>query len=192
MWLEAVTSTTLGRLLFILADIIVMIVVCSFAASAQGTVDTIPRPSNDDVSLRDYTSSRIDHLQQVMDERDRQYAQRFEAQQQALNAALQAAKEAVANALSAAKEAVTKAEEASNKRFDSVNEFRQTLTDQASTFMSKAEADARLKAVEDDISRIASRSEGANNLWLVIGGLIVIGFAAASFALNLSKRKETS
>lgn len=106
---------------------------------------------------------------------------RFEAQQEALK-----------DTLSSTKESITKAEEALNKRFDSVNEFRQTLTDQASTFMSKAEADARLKAVEDDISRISSRSEGANSLWLIIGGLIVIGFAAASFFLNLNRRKESS
>lgn len=70
------SSTLLGRLLFILAVAIVMIVICAWSAMAQGTVDTIPRPANDDVSLRDYTSTRIDQLQNVMDERDRQYAQK--------------------------------------------------------------------------------------------------------------------
>lgn len=173
--------------------LILAVIVAAGTASAQGTVDTIPRPvDNADVSLRDYTATRIDQLQQIMDERDRQYAQRFEAQQQALNAALQAAKEAVANALSAAKEAVTKAEEASNKRFDSVNEFRQQLNDQAGTFMSKAEADARLKAVEDDISRITSRSEGASNLWIVLVAGFLVVLNLAGLLINFSKRKEPS
>lgn len=160
----------------------------SFGAAAQ-TVDQIPA-TDQDVSLRDYTSSRIDQLQKVMDERDRQYAQRFDAQQQALTAALQAAKEAVANALSAAKEAVNKAEEASNKRFDSVNEFRQQLADQASSFMGKAEADARLKALEDDIARLTarldearSRSEGASNLWAIIAGGVVLLVALGGLAI---------
>ncbi len=159
---------------------LLMFVACALASQASAQAG---------LSLREYVDARFEQQQKLDEESDRRYAQRFEAQQQALNAALAAAKEAVANALQASKEAVLKAEDAANKRFDSVNEFRQTLTDQAQTFMSKAEADARLKAVEDDISKISSRSEGANNLWLIIGGLIVIGFAAANFAVNF-KRKE--
>ncbi len=64
-----------------------------------------------------------------IDERDRQYSQRFDAQEKA-----------VAAALAAAKEAVTKAEAAAEKRFDSVNEFRNTLKDQTATFLTRGEA----------------------------------------------------
>lgn len=50
---------------------------------------------------------------------------------------------AAAAALLSQKEAVTKAEVASEKRFESVNEFRAQLADQAGTFVSRLEAEAR-------------------------------------------------
>lgn len=153
------------------------------------------------VPLRDFLSGRIDQLsaelRQLIDERDRQYGQRFEAQQQALKDALQAAKEAGANALQSAKEAVIKAEEAANKRFEGVNEFRATLSDQAQTFISKAEADARLKALELDTARnssrieaIQARGEGASSLWGVIATGIGVLIAFAMFAMAFSNRQK--
>lgn len=170
------------------------------------------RPEANAVPLRDFMSvridqnqaeliSRIDHLEQelrlLIDERDRQYAQRFEAQQQALKDALQAAKEAGANALQSAKEAVIKAEEAANKRFEGVNEFRATLSDQAQTFMGKAEADARLKALEQDtaknsarIDSMQARGEGASSLWGFIAGGVGLLIAVAMFAMALSNRQK--
>lgn len=108
----------------------------------------------DSVAIKEY-------LSQVIAERDRQYAQRFEAQQKAVDAALvaqdkatsaafAAAKEAVAAALAAqeratnaaftaANSAVTKAETANEKRLDSVNEFRAQLKDQAGNFVTRTE-----------------------------------------------------
>lgn len=165
------------------------------------------------VPLRDYLSSRIDQLRvevfdrieedqkhalRLLDERDRQYAQRFEAQQEALGAALLAQKEAVANALSAAKEAVNKAEEASNKRFDSVNEFRSQLNDQALTFMSKDTAEARFAAVEEKTSNNTNRlndlqatSAGSSSTWALIGGAILLFIAIGTFAMSAQRfRKE--
>lgn len=169
----------------------------SFGAAAQ-SVDTIPA-NKDDVSLRDYTSSQVEALKAVMDERDERYGQRFEAQQEALSAALDAAKEQVANALQAAKEAVLKAEDAANKRFEGVNEFRQTLVDQAGTFMTKAEADARLKAAEEDIRALTarldderSRGEGATTLWAIIVGVIGVAVLVIGFAITLNRQRTLS
>lgn len=71
----------------------------------------------------------VRELNLIVNERDRQYGQRFDAQEKA-----------VAAALAAAKEAVVKAEAASEKRFDSVNEFRNTLKDQTATFITRGEA----------------------------------------------------
>ena len=84
------------------------------------------------------------YLSKIMDERDRGYQQRWEAQQKAVNDALNAAEKAVstaliaqekavanafnaqekavASALSAAEKAVAKAEASSEKRFDNLNE----------------------------------------------------------------------
>jgi len=64
------------------------------------------------------------HIERVLEERDIQYQQRFDAQEKAVIAAL-----------AAADRANTKAELAADKRFDAVNEFRQTLTDQTATFI---------------------------------------------------------
>ncbi len=58
---------------------------------------------------------------------------------------------AVQAALLAAKEAVLKAETASEKRFESVNEFRKTLSDQTASFLPRPEYDANHKALEDKI-----------------------------------------
>lgn len=70
---------------------------------------------------------------------------------------------AVQAALLAAKEAAAKAETASEKRFDSVNEFRGQLSNQASTLMSRTEYLTNHKALEDKISDLTdrlNRSEG--------------------------------
>ena len=121
----------------------------------------------------------IEQLYALINERDRQYQQRFEGQEKAVNAALIAAKEAVNAALAAAKEAVTKAEVANEKRLDNVNEFRGQLKDQAATLMPRAESDIHFKAIENELARIngivltaGGRFEGAQWLWGIIGALI--------------------
>lgn len=103
------------------------------------------------------------HVVRVMAELDLRYQQRFDAQQEALAAALLAAEKAVGTALTAAEKAVIKAETAADKRFEAVNEFRAQLADQAATFMPRLESDARFLAIEEKISGIAKmieRSEG--------------------------------
>lgn len=72
----------------------------------------------------------------------------------------------VAIALDASKEAIIKAETANEKRFDSVNEFRQTLTDQARTFMARTEAiqlaenaTLRIRELVDLVPTLATRME---------------------------------
>lgn len=168
--------------------------------------------NNSEVSIRDYLSSRIDQLrsemvdrfealerkqQQILDERDNQYAQRFTAQQEALAAALQAQKEAVANALSAQQDAVVKAEDAANKRFDSVNEFRDQLRDQALLFMSKAEADARFKSLEEKTAAASSRldninftNQGSKDLWVILAGVFVLMLAIGGFVMNYTRGRR--
>ncbi len=113
------------------------------------------------------------HISAIMDERDRRYEQRFEAQERAVivaldavnkefhehlaqvrvetHAALKAAETAIAAALTASKEAVLKSEQATEKRFDSVNAFRGQLQDQASTFIPRAEAEQRISQVTEKL-----------------------------------------
>lgn len=61
-------------------------------------------------------------------------------------------KEAINAALVSADKAVLKAEVASEKRFESVNEFRATLSDQQRDLATKNECDLRFKAVEDRLT----------------------------------------
>jgi hypothetical protein len=62
---------------------------------------------------------------------------------------------AIQAALQAAKEAVGKAEIASEKRFDSVNEFRQSLSDQTATFIPRTEYDVQYKSLDDKVNAIS-------------------------------------
>lgn len=64
---------------------------------------------------------------------------------------------AVQAALLAAKEAVLKAEVASEKRFESVNEFRQQLSDQTNTFLTRNEYAANHSALEDKLTGVVDR-----------------------------------
>jgi hypothetical protein len=152
------------------------------------------------VPLRDFLSSRQDQqyadilgridaldrrFQQVIDERDRQYAQRFQAQQEAVQAALQSAKEAV-----------LKAEDSASKRFDSVNEFRQTLSDQAGSFVRKDAADAQFASVNDRMTELALRvntiqasGQGRSDLvgWIVGVGGVLIALAMLMFNINRTR-----
>src|ERR1035437_7368139 len=84
------------------------------------------------------------HFQVLGNERNLRYQQRFDAQEKALHVALEAAKEAVSAALLAADRAISKSESASERRFESVNEFRAQLADQAATFMPRAEANLQI------------------------------------------------
>ena len=64
-------------------------------------------------------------------------------------AQFQSQKEQVALAMTSAKEAVTKAEVASDKRFEGVNEFRLTLSDQQRTLMPRQEAEVSFKGLAE-------------------------------------------
>jgi hypothetical protein len=60
---------------------------------------------------------------------------RFASMQLQMDQRFVASEKAVASALTAANLATSKAETAAEKRFDSVNEFRQTLSDQTKSFV---------------------------------------------------------
>jgi hypothetical protein len=84
----------------------------------------------------------------------------FTAQREAVTTAFQSQKEAVNAALAAADRAVVKEELASDKRFESVNEFRETLADQQRTLMPRAETESIVKAIEARLdSAVATLSD---------------------------------
>lgn len=104
---------------------------------------------------------------------------RFDDNDKALQAALVSQEKAVAAALAAAKEAVLKAEGAADKRFESVNEFRQQLSDQTNTFLSRPEYDAQHKALEDKVEVLTERMNqdkgGDLHMGKIYGAIAAVG-----------------
>lgn len=101
------------------------------------------------------------HLMMVLDERDKRYAQRFTDLETALRAAL-----------AASEKAIGKAEVATERRFEGVNEFRQTLSDQAGQFMTRTETLAltdrnteRIQELADRVNRSEGRGSGFSASW---------------------------
>lgn len=144
----------------------------------ERTPDTSPSTkygsSDDQISLREHMQRQIedqrryterlheeqnDYFQRVIVETRAQLDERYATQTKALDAALVAAEKAVQAALDAAKEAVGKAELASDKRFESVNEFRAQLADQARTFMGRDESISRHERTTEMITAQSARYE---------------------------------
>lgn len=161
----------------------------------------------------------VRELAAIIAERDRQYEQRFETLQKAIDtsAAIQdkateakftAAEKAVASALAAqekataaafvaANTAVSKAEIANEKRLDSVNEFRSQLKDQASTLATRNEVSVQVKsltealdAVRVSVTEIRSKSEGSSTTWALMLAIGGLVIGAIVAFLGYSKWRE--
>lgn len=102
---------------------------------------------------------------------------RFEAQEKAVQAALDSAQRAV-----------SKAEAASEKRFESVNEFRSALGDSARLLMPRSEAEQAFKTMNDKIDLITSRvnareeqGKGLSQGWVFL--ISAVSLAGAIFGM---------
>ncbi len=84
----------------------------------------------------------------------------------------------------AQKDAVEKADRANEKRFDSVNEFRNTLKDQSATFADKEATDRRLKILEDAHAQDRGKSQGVGMVAIVVNAAILILIALAALYLR--------
>jgi hypothetical protein len=127
---------------------------------------TGPLPDSEAVSLRDYFTA-------LLAEMDRRFV-----------AALLAQDKAVQIAMVASEKAVDKAETAAARRFESVNEFRGQLTDQAATFLGRVEYNSAHQALVEkigDMSARIDRMEGAKT-----GGRDLWGYLAAAIGLALA------
>jgi hypothetical protein len=136
-----------------------------------------------DMSDTQWTIESIrDHFNRLIDVNDRRYEQRFADLKVAVDLAFAAQKELVQSALLSAERAVTKAENAAEKRFDSQNEFRGSLEDQARTFMPRAEAEIVFKSLVDRIQALSEfqkikegeRKGGSDVFAWILAGISVI------------------
>jgi hypothetical protein len=100
------------------------------------------------VGLQDATSDLKARLDERFATQTKALDTAMTAQQTAMSTAMTAADAAVKAALTAAETAVNKAEVATEKRFESVNEFRKTLTDQTAQFMTRDEVSVRIEALQ--------------------------------------------
>jgi hypothetical protein len=137
-------------------------------------------------SVKDTADRRFDEIilrfEQRLSEMDLRYQQRFDEQQRSLTDAAVAADRAVSAALESAEKAVSKAEAANEKRFDSVNEFRGQLRDQATSFIPRIEAEQRLSQLAERLDELRNsdalrtgRSAGSSALYgWIIGGIAAL------------------
>ncbi len=78
-----------------------------------------------------------------------------------------------------ASRAVEKAEQATEYRLESMNEFRDQLRDQASTFVTREYIDEQMRIKEIAHSAISDRiGRTEQTLSRIIGGLILVSFMA--------------
>lgn len=98
----------------------------------------------------------------------------------------------VQTALTSARDATLKAEAATEKRLDLMNEFRATLSDQATQLMPRTETELRLTAIEKDVAMLYSRlgstegvSKGLGVGWAYTVGAVVMITAVATVIVRL-------
>lgn len=119
----------------------------------------------------------VDHLRELIDERDRRYEQRYEASQKALDAALLSADRAVQAALLAAKEAVTKAELSADKRFELLNELR--------TGVATTEQIEALEKVVTELGNRVTRAEGSGAGKVAMYGWLIAAIGALATIITV-------
>jgi chemotaxis regulatin CheY-phosphate phosphatase CheZ len=153
-------------------------------------------------ALRLHIQAQLERIAAENDLRSRllqeELDRRFAAMQLQLDQRFDAAAEKVTLALSAADLATTKAETAAEKRFDAVNEFRQTLSDQNRNFVTTDKYEGLERQVDLMQSRLDtmtgstagvqfSRTEQRLNVGAVVAVVsAVIGAAAIIVTIILA------
>jgi hypothetical protein len=88
-------------------------------------------------------------------------------------------------------QAVNKAESAAEKRFESVNEFRRTLSDQTATFLTRNEygiqqqsilerfeaISSRVAALDKTVGEIREHGSGKNAVWTSLPAIIAVAIS---------------
>ena len=118
--------------------------------------------------MTDPTVPLQEHLEKLREADHRFNDEQQRANQRAIDAALLAQKEAVAAALESQKEAFASFAAATDKRFESVNEFRGTLSDNQATYLPRDEYNA---------GRVTSGTS--------LRGTIAIGLTALGLIISL-------
>lgn len=147
------------------------------------------------VSLEKTTVTGLQAAQNARDALEKSMLAKFDAILHTLNAGFESRDKATIASWTSAREAVVKAETANEKRLDSVNEFRKTLSDQTNTFIPRLEVEQRFEGVDKTMDMIVKaqaigtgRTTGLNDGWNYLAGSIGLIVAVISLALNLFRR----
>jgi hypothetical protein len=134
-------------------------------------------------TLKEHLEARIDNLDRLTDAKFITFRTLMDAES-----------ERVVLALNSADKAVTKAETATEKRFESVNEFRATLSEQSATFLTRNEYDSahthlsqQVIALQDRLNLAEGRSRGASAIWVYALGAIATFTTVASLFLAFAR-----
>lgn len=132
------------------------------------------------------------HLQRQIDDLHSMLDERYAMQSKAVDAALASQQAITQSALMAAEKAVSKAETAAEKRFEGLNEFRQTLSDQANLFITRSEAmsiiernTADIGEIKDRINTMQGRGSGLNAGWSYLAGAAALLIALTALAMKM-------
>lgn len=127
-------------------------------------------------------------FEQRIDSHDRLVDSKFNA----MHTLIDSQAERVVLALAAANKAVSKAELSTEKRFESVNDFRATLSDQTRTLVSKIEFDAvrdantaRIADLSSRLDKTDGKSAGLNAGWVYLLGILAAAGTVASIVLAI-------
>jgi len=119
------------------------------------------KPTNDagwDVNtLYVHLAHRIDELEKLVEQRFSAMEKVQRAERETLNTAILSVERASAAAMAASEKAIDKAEKAATDRFSSVNEFRSTLSDQATKFVARTEVDTRINGMSEKVNDVSTR-----------------------------------
>jgi hypothetical protein len=128
-----------------------------------------------------------------VEELDKRLSGVIEARSQLVNTAIKSVEQSAQAALAASEKATTKAEASSEKRFEGTNEWRATVQDLIKDTVSRTEVDAKMLAVDKEMSGIVSRIDrieakglGIQTGWGIL--VTVITLAAIIFGVVMALR----
>jgi uncharacterized phage infection (PIP) family protein YhgE len=153
--------------------------------------------------INDLRSAESDRINQMFSSHKEYFDSKFQAQKDMSEAILKERDSKLADKFESLATAINKAEVATEKRFEGVNEFRNTLSDQQKTFITSGEYKAAhqnlvdavnsnaktlndiITAQKERIDKIENMKQGGSNVWILVVGIIGFATGLISFILNL-------
>ena len=155
--------------------------------------------------LNDLRTAESERINQMFTSHKEYFDSKFIAQKDMSDAILRERDAKLVDKFESLATAINKAETATEKRFEGVNEFRATLSDQQKTFLAAAEyksahqnlvdlVNASAKTTADTIltqkeriDKIENMKTGGQSTWMMIVGIVAFISALISIALHFVK-----